>query len=473
MVTWTLATLLSVVQPRILGPSTQGELRLAFSLWTIGSVFIGLGTSVYLTLEIARHRGSGVTLLGPVLVIRSIAFVVTSAVLAVVVIVNGADREFIAIMLLYGVSIYFSTASDALGCVFVGLERMSTLARAGIISRVLGTFFAVAVLLAGGNAVSVVAIGAGANILSLAILFAALRPITVLSFGNWTSKVRTIVRASVGFLVAGAILTIYQQVDTVVMSALVDRDALGWYGTVDTLFGSLLFLPTIVMGSIFPVLGRLYKDDPLAIPPLIRRTSSSLLVAAVPIGLGTIVVAGPITPILYGEAFRQTGPVLAVLGPVIILTSGNVLFATLALATGRQRFWNICMALAIVITIPIDLVLVPWTDDRYSNGAIGGALAYVVTESLLVVIGLWRVAPFLIQRTFLWRAARIMLAGGLMFAVTWPLRDQMLLVPILTVIVVYTIALLVLRVPDADDRRRVGTVLERVGITTSWAPRPS
>ena len=33
MTTWVLATMLAIVQPRFLGPSAQGELRLAFSLW--------------------------------------------------------------------------------------------------------------------------------------------------------------------------------------------------------------------------------------------------------------------------------------------------------------------------------------------------------------------------------------------------------------------------------------------------------
>ena len=471
VVTWTLATILSVVQPRFLGPSAQGELRLAFSLWTIASVFIGVGTALYLTLEVARNRTAGLTLLGPVLVIRTLAFGVTSLILAAYVVATDAGGDFGIIMALYGVMIFLASLNDAFSAVFVGLERMSTLAKAGIVSRIVGTVAAVSVLVAGGGAASVVIVGAGANLLSLGIMVRALRPIAKLTFGGWRRKVRGILRASVVFLFAGAILTIYQQIDTVVMSVFVDREALGWYGTADTLFGSLLFLPTIVMGSIFPVLGRLHIDDPGAIPPLIRRTASMLLLATVPIGLGTAVVAGPIAPLLYGNAFKETGAVLAVMGPVIIMTAGNVLFGSLSLATGRQRFWSSFMALAIVLTIPIDVVLVPWTDRAYSNGAIGGAIAYMITESLLVVVGLSRVAPFLIERVFVWRATRILLAGGLMFAASWPLRNQMLLVPILVAMVVYGVALIALRVLDEDDRAFVGNVVGRIGIRAPWRQR--
>ena len=469
LVTWSLATILSIVQPRFLGPATQGDLRLAFSLWTMASVVIGLGTSLFLTLEVARNRVTGLSLLGPVLVVRSVAFIATGVVLAIVVKASRSDTEFTQIMALYGAMIFFASMSDAVSAAFLGLERMSVLAKANIAARTAGTIVAVIVLLAGGSAVSVVAVGAASNLLALAILVGELRKITTVTFRGWRTTSRFIVRNSLGFLMAGAVLIVYQQVDTVVMSLLVDRDALGWYGTADTLFGSLLFLPTIVVASIFPILGRLHQDDPTAIPPLVMRAASSLLLVTVPIGLGTAVVAFPLAPLLYGDGFRETGAVLFVLGPVIILTAGNVLFGGISMATGRQRFWTVFMVAAIIITIPVDIVMVPWTDRTYSNGAIGGAIAYLITESLLVIVGLTKVAPFLLDRSFLWRAGRIGIAGGLMFGASWPLRDRLLLIPIGVGILVYTLAILASGVLDADDRRRVGAVLTRVGLRTPWA----
>lgn len=463
-ITWALALILAVTQPRLLGPDAQGQLRLAFSLWTIAGVVIALGTGLYLTLEVARRREDGLALIGPVLAIRAVGFLVASCVMAAYLVMTQADSEFVLILGLYGLVVLFGGAAEVFAAAFVGIERMGVLAVSSIVSRVIGTALAVAVLLAGGDASSVVLIAAGANLIGLLILGHAFRSIATVRFRGAISKVRPILRGSFGFLLAGAILTTYQQVDTVIMSFLVDTDALGWYGTADTLFGSLLFIPTIVMGAVFPVLGRLHTNDPAAIAPLVKRTGAMLLLVTVPIGLGTAAVAGPVAPLLYGDDFRETGPVLAVLGPVIILTAGNVLFGTIALSTGRQRLWNLFMAGAILVTVPIDLVLVPWTDERYSNGAIGGALAYLVTESLLVVAGLVMVAPYLADRAFVWRAARIGIAGALMFAVAWPLRDELLLIPVLAACVVYALALVVLRVPDADDRRRVGNVLSRVGI---------
>ena len=194
MTTWILATLLAIVQPRFLGPTAQGELRLAFSLWTIAQVLIGLGTALYLTLEIARDRTKGLAYVGPVLVLRTFAFVAASFVLAIYVVATGADDGFLAIMAVFGLSIFFATMADAISAVFMGLERMSVLARATVIAKVVGTVVAIVVLLAGGDALSVVVVLAAANFLGLLILVKAFRSVTTVTFRGWRSQWRHIDR---------------------------------------------------------------------------------------------------------------------------------------------------------------------------------------------------------------------------------------------------------------------------------------
>lgn len=463
-ITWSLALLLAIVQPRVLGPSVQGDLRLAVSLWAIAGIVIGLGTSMHLTLSVARDAACGLALLSPVIVLRCIAFATSLVVLAAYVAATDPGPEFAQIMAITGVGALFGTVSDAVAACFVGLERMSILAKVSIITRFVGTVAAVVVLLGGGGAVAVVSIGAAANAAALAMLARAMRRITTTRIRGWRTHSRSILRASAGFLVAGVVLVVYQQVDTVIMSLLVDREALGWYGTADTLFGSLLFLPTIVMGAVFPVLGRLHTDDPSAVPPLVKRTASTLMLAAVPIGLGTAAVAVPLAPLLYGDDFEQTGPVLRVLGPVLILTSANVLLGGTALATGRQRRWNTFMIMAILLTVPLDLILVPWTDRAFSNAAVGGAVAYLVTESMLVVLGTVTIAPYLVDATLGWRLLRILLAGIAMYGVTVLLDGRPLALVVLAGAMTYAGLVVLFRIPDDNDRRLARTALARLRV---------
>jgi len=469
VVTWTMSLAIAITVPRFLGATAVGQIRLAFSLWAISQVVIGLGTSMYLTLAIAKDRGRGMALIGPVLVLRTIAFIAASSILAVVVAILNPDAEFIAIILINGIGVLFGTWSEPIGAAFLGLERTGSPALAAIVSRTIGTIVTVTAVVLGAGAVSVVAIGAASSVLGLLLLVSSLRRITSVVFRGWRLSSRSILRGSLVFMVSGGLIVLYREIDTVVMSVLVDREVLGWYSTADQLIGSSLFIVTIVMGAIFPVLGRLYVTDREAFVNLVERAYGSLLVAAVPIGLGLVVVAPQLVPLVFGREFEPTAQVLIVYGLVSPLTFGGILFGTVALTTGRQRFWNVVMMAGIVATIPLDLVLIPWADRTYSNGAVGGAMAYFVTEGFMFIIGIVKICPFLINRVTMSRSARILLAGGLMFAAAWPLHERPLILPIAVGVAVYILAIIALRVVSDDERLMVGRVLDRLGVTTSWA----
>ena len=468
VVTWAMSFAVGIVVPRFLGPSNVGDLRLAMSLWAISGIFIGLGTGVYLTLAIADDRTRGLALVGPILVVRTIAFAATTVLFGIVILASNPSTELIVIMALNGLSVLFGTWSEPIGAAFLGLERTAAPALAGVISRAVGAVVTITVVVFGGGAASVVAVSALSSALGLVLVARALLKVTTIRFRGWRPQSRAIVRSSVAFMVSGVLITVYREIDTVFMSALVDREVLGWYGTADQLIGSSLFIITIVMTSIFPVLGRLHKDDPPRFFDLVKRSYGSLMVAAVPIGLGIIVVAPQLVPMLYGGEFEPTAQVLAVYGLVVPLTFGAILFGTVATATGRQRFWNGLMFLGIVATLPLDLLLIPWADRTYSNGAIGGAISYLVTEGLMFVVGMVKICPYLINRATMLRSGRILVAGAVMFAAAWPLHDRILVVPVGVGIVVYAIAIAALRVMTDDERAMVGRALERLGIHTSW-----
>lgn len=471
-VTWVFATVLAVVVPRLLGPTDQGLLRLAGSVWAIAQVLIGLGTGLYLTLEVAKNRRHGMSMLRPVLVAESSMFILSSFFFAVLGLMAGTEQEMITIMALIGVSVLFSTFSGSLSAVFHGLERMGPAALAGIVGRVFATVVGIAVLLAGGDARAAAAVMACSNLLTLLVLAVQYRRLGAAVRPGPIAAIPSVVRHSAAFLVGGIVITTYRELDTVVMSFLVEREALGWYAAADTLVGSLLIVPTVVMGSIFPVLGRLHQDDPDAMRDLVRRAIGVTLLGAVPIGLGTMVVAPEFAPLLYGEDFRETGQVLFVYGPVIVLMSCNTLFGAVSYATGRRVLWNTVMLVSILMTIPLDLVFVPWADAHFDNGAIGGAMAYVVTEAFQTTVALLSVVAFLRDRSFASRVVRIVAAGLVMFAVTWPFRELLFVVPATIGVIVYCVAVLAFGALSDDDRREIGSKLARVGVHTRWESAP-
>jgi O-antigen/teichoic acid export membrane protein len=264
-------------------------------------------------------------------------------------------------------------------------------------------------------------------------------------------------------------LVAYRQVDVIVISQVASSRDVGWYSTADVLAGSLLFPTTVILMSAFPTFGRLHKEDPVRLRELVRQAFSLLFVVSVPIGLGAAVVGPTFAPLLYGDQYDGTGTLMMIFGPVTILTFGTTLIATVALATGRKRFLAVLLTSMALLTVPLDLVLVPWAAERYDNGAIGGALAYLVTETLQFVIGLAMITPYLVTRAWAIRSAKVLLAGAIMVAAVWPIREAFFLVPALVGALVYPLAVLLLRVLDDSERALVGRSLRRLGLRTPWA----
>ena len=124
------------------------------------------------------------------------------------------------------------------------------------------------------------------------------------------------------------------------------------------------------------------------------------------------------------------------------------------------------------MTIPLDLVLVPWTRDQFHNGAIGGALSYIVTELLVLIVLVWKVAPILTHRPTVVRVLKCMLASAAIL-VAWPLRDVFILVPVAVGSIAYFAMVLLLRIPDAEERQMAHRLWMRIRSGGRARPEPS
>jgi O-antigen/teichoic acid export membrane protein len=173
---------------------------------------------------------------------------------------------------------------------------------------------------------------------------------------------------------------------------------------------------------IFPTLTRRFAAGQDHLRQAVRPIFNIMLALSMPIGLGLLALAEPIALLLYGEAFRPTGAVLAVMGLVLICTYLNTVLSQLLIAAERTAVLNIIMIAATVATLPLDFVLVPWTDQAFDNGALGGALAYTITELGILVAAIMTLPKGTLSAQN-WRVAVLTGVAGMgMVAAIWWLR---------------------------------------------------
>jgi O-antigen/teichoic acid export membrane protein len=458
--TWILATIVTAVQPRFIGPVGQGQLRLAYSLWTIIEMLAAFGTSTMLQVEVAKEPLTSLSLAHRVLKLRLICCAILVPFVAGFLWIANYDRTTLVVMFLLGVATLMSLATSTYRYAMYGLREMGKTGVIDVLSKLIVTVGVITILVLGGG---VTALSVGGIFLAVFGLLMVHRSFTKsLPSGQVPSALvgRALISKSAPFLAADAALVVYLQVDTIVISLLVGPKEIGWYAAADTLFGSILFLPVILMTALFPAIAELHHRDPAEVDRLLVRTFRSLLIFAVPAGVGTIVIAHSFVQVLYGTEFSKSASVLQIYGIVTIFEFLTILLGRVALATERTRFWNILMLISIIASVPLDMVLVPWGNRHYQNGAVGGPLAYVVTELFMFIAGTAYLARGLRSRATFARVVKCLAAGGAMFAAGWPLRQHFFVVPGIVATVVYVVVLWALRTLTPDERVQLHRLAE-------------
>jgi len=463
-VTWILALVLTIAEPRYLGPDGIGQLRLGLAVWSVANVVADLGLHTLLTLEFARSPGRANALLGPAIRLRAAAELMSIGVVMVFMAVAGYDLETSVTITIVGIGLIVRMFAELARSALYGIQWMAPTARADIIAKFVLVALVVGVLVAGAGAHAVAAVMIVPALLRCALLWRSLN-IRRREEG-WGDgdpvPARSVVRRGSPYLLGSAVQQVYGGIDLVVISLVASLDEIGWYAAAATLFGSLLFIPTTFTTTLFPALAQLHVERPDAMHDLLARSVRSSFLVTTPICIGTVAIATPICVALLGDEFRNSGPVLAVFGVVLLFMFLTILFGSFAFATERHKIFNVTMIIACLLTIPLDIVLIPWTNDRYGNGAIGGAIAYVLTEAFILTIVVWKLAPHIVDRPMVVRVLKCVLAGGALFAVSWPLRDQFLAVPIVAGAITYLLAVIVLRIPDEEERHMLRRLVQRL-----------
>lgn len=451
LIMWVLTLALTIILPRYLGAAGVGKLQFANSLWLIVGVLTAFGMDTLLTKEIARWPVRTPELFGSALVARSALFTVGYGITLAALYLFGYPTDTIYVVGLVGLANLVRQFVAVAQAVFQGLEKMEFSSLGEIVSNALYTGIGITLVFNGWSIYAVAGLMIAVTIVNLAIQLFFLRRLHPLRLCFEGEKLYHLLRSGWPYLLSSFFLVAYMQIDIIIISALVDEQSIGWYAAASRLFGTFLFIPAVYITATFPVLSRMFLHDKDSSQRLIAKSFDTLFLLSVPIGLGLTVIANPLVLLIFGEEFRNSGPILAVLGIVLILTYQNILIGRFLISMDRQNAWTVVMAIATVATIPLDLLLIPWCAATFGNGALGGALAFVITELGMLIAGLKLLPPGSLTRSNLWRATRVLIAGGAMMAVVWPFEHLLIVIPILLGVVTYISVVLLLRIVPKED----------------------
>ncbi len=258
---------------------------------------------------------------------------------------------------------------------------------------------------------------------------------------------RPLVRLAIPLGVGSVMITIYYQIDSVLLLQVAGAHESGIYGAAYGFLGPLTFLPAAVMSSFFPVLSAVYRSDPARARRLVQVCIDTMTVIGLPILAGTVALSGPIVHLIYGAQFARAAGLLPILMIAFVSICYGSLAGFLAPLLGFQWRFAIYSSVGAAANVVLNLVLIP------PYGAYGSAWATVATEVLTVTLMMSTSLRALRLRPRLGKALRTVLLAAAMTG-AMALAAPLGLVPAgLLGALVYLAGLFALRVVDPAELR--------------------
>lgn len=182
----------------------------------------------------------------------------------------------------------------------------------------------------------------------------------------------------------GGLLTLLNlRLDFAILGAMSGPAVLGTYA-VASKYAELLRLPgTALTWVAYPVLAR---SQPSAAARRVRRLLRPALVSVWLAAVPLFILTGPVTELLYGDRFDAAVPQARVLVVGMLLGGGAGLASGHLYARGRPGLNSIGIGIGLVLTVVLDVSLIP------AHGAMGAAVAstvaYLAADATLVALSL-------------------------------------------------------------------------------------
>lgn len=453
---------------RYLGPASFGILSFALAFTGIFAVLADLGLASLTTREVARDKALAPKYLANVSLIKLILAAITFGIIAVSINLMGYPAETITVVYLLALFVILQTFIQMFYSLFQAYERMEFQGVGQMLNAALMLGGVILAIKYSFGVVGFASLYVIANIVTLAYSFAVMK----LKFAHPASASATetvgfdrsfwkpTIKEALPFGLSTMFVAIYYWISSVMLSAMQGNEAVGWYNAAYRMVLVLTFIPTALLGSLFPVMSRLHISSYESLKAVYERAFKYLLIIGLPISVGTTILADRIILLIYGLEYAPAIIVLQILVWSDVFIFLNTVFGTLLNSVNKQITVTKQCALAAVLNVVLNLLLIP----RYSY--IGAGVATVATECFAFVFLFTRVSKIgygLANRATLILAVKIITAALLMGTFATCCAKLNLGILIASSALVYFALIYLFRVADKTDIDLIKHLIRRAG----------
>ncbi len=368
------ALFVGILVARYLGPGNYGIMNYVISYVAIFSVFASFGLDNIEIRELSRQNNKRDTILGTCFILRILFATVAYLGIILSLFIYTTDRFTSLMILAYGLTL-FSGTGNILRNYFTSIVQNKYIVK----SEIFRTF-----------------IGAGIKILLLGIkapleyfIYAQIFDTILVASGYYMSyksiigsvKLWKFDKTLVGFILkesfplvlSGAAVIIYQRIDQVMIGNMLNKTEVGYFATAGKFVDLIVFLPTVLVQTVTPMLIRSKENHPETYEAKKRTFISITTWTAMLIALTISLLSYWLIMYTYGIKYTPAIPVLQIMafkavGMALSASGGQII-----IMEGIQKWAFIRNIIGCFICIILNYLFIP------QFGIIGSATVTIIT----------------------------------------------------------------------------------------------
>jgi O-antigen/teichoic acid export membrane protein len=359
---------------RYLGPERLGILNYAQSFVFLFSAFATLGLDGIVIRELVKHPEKRDILLGTSFVLKLAGAVISISFLSVAIYLSQIDTNTTLIMLLFGFVVIFQTF-NVIDFYFQSKVLSKYVALSQAISMVLISAGKIALILSAASLIwfaFVIAIEA--------LLIACGLTIYYLKSGSslrlWIfdrSVAKALIADSWPLILSALMVSLYMRIDQVMITHMISPTSNGYYAAAVKISELWYFIPTIIVGSVFPAVVRAKTTDSRMYNTRLQQLYIVTLWSSILIVLPIAFWSESIVNLLYGQTFAPAANVLKIHSWTLILVSLGVASSSWYISENLQKLAFARTFFGMVVNIILNSHFIPiW-------GIIGATYATLIS----------------------------------------------------------------------------------------------
>lgn len=440
---------------RYLGVEGFGILSLALAFTGIFTIFLEVGMDSLLIREIACNYNLAKDYTSNAMFLRIILALITFGTIFLILQILNYNQGTVVIILIMSVYMIFNSFSQFFYAIFQAFEKMEYQAVGLILTNIILLMGIILVIQFKGNIIELSSI----YVIMASIMLVYCYVICYLKLFQPKSlkkdKLKELIKEAWPFAVIGISANIYLYIDTLLLSIMQGQVVVGLYSASYRLIAVLLFIPLIFSNTLYPVMSKQFNSSKEALKISFEKTLKILMMIAIPIGIGTILIADKVILLIYGNEFLGSVIALQILIWTTVLVFIRQPYGMLLAASRKQLTATKIMMIAVVFNIILNLLLIP----KYSY--IGAGIALILTEIfILTFVIMVTKAEFPIPNSIKLDLIKIIIAGTIMgISINYFINLNLFLL-ILIGFTIYCICLIFLKVIDKEETLMIKSIIK-------------